>query len=532
MTEPGVVFTKRWVVDLVLDLTGYVPGEDLVSACVVEPSCGDGAFLRGIVSRLCESARARGALSADRLEPCVRAFDIDGGAVSASRAAVRDVLASHGLSGTDACRLSETWVVQGDFLTSDVPEARWVVGNPPYVRSSLIPAEQRKTYAGSLRCVTMGSDLYVGFFEKGLEALADSGSLCFICSDRWLQSRYGSRLRSFVAEGYSLDAHVRMHGVSAFEDSVSAYPAISLIRKGAGRPMRYMECRPGFCPEDVPEALAWLKAGEGPFRSESASADVLRPLDGAGPVPLASPERLAFLADISARHPLLEDAGVRLGIGIATGCDEVFITEDAGLVEPDRLLPLFFMRDWRAGRRGTVKYLVNPWDDDGTLVDLDDFPRLKAYLLANEGRLRRRRVAKDRPLEWYRTLDRLDRGLIGKEMLLFPDMAAKADPVYSDGSRYPHHNCYWMVSSDWDVRALGGLMMSDVVEGFVDAYGVKMRGATLRFQAQYLRTVHIPCVDDVDEGTRRELAEAFTAGDRERANRASRKAYGLEGAHA
>lgn len=169
---------------------------------------------------------------------------------------------------------------------------------------------------------------------------------------------------------------------------------------------------------------------------------------------------------------------------------------------------------------------------DGTLVDLRDYPRLKGYLEKNEGRLRRRRVARDHPDAWYRTLDKPDHSLMGKEMLLFPDMAARADPVYSDGSRYPHHNCYWMTSSEWDVRSLGGLMMSDVVESYVDAFGVKMRGSTLRFQAQYLRMVHIPHADEVDEETKRELAEAFVAGSRERANRASRKAYGLEGTYA
>lgn len=112
-------------------------------------------------------------------------------------------------------------------------------------------------------------------------------------------------------------------------------------------------------------------------------------------------------------------------------------------------------------------------------------------------------------------------------MLLFPDMAAESEPVYSDGSRYPHHNCYWMTSSEWDVRALGGLMMSEIARSYIDAFGVKMRGSTLRFQAQYLRRMHIPRMCDVDEETRRELAEAFVTGDRARANAASFKAYGV-----
>ena len=532
MTEPGVVFTRDWVVDFILDLAEYTVNRPLLAGCAVEPSCGNGAFLGRMVSRLCQSAAQCGSLSVEDLVTCVRAFDVDKTSVAASKAVVRRVFEEFGLSPQDSRHLSDVWVVEGDFLLSDVPRARWVVGNPPYVRSSLIPREKRQAYGALLSCMTMGTDLYVGFFQKGLNALAEDGVLCYICSDRWLQNRYGSRLRAFVSEGYSLNAHVRMHEVDAFVDDVAAYPAISLIGRGAGGGVRYLECGNRFSAGDVANAMAWLREDGDANSIANASAGILPPLMGSASIPLASPERLRILGGLAKRFPALEEAGVRLGIGVASGCDDVYITEDDDLVERDRMLPLFFMRDWRAGQHNMAKCLVNPWNDDGTLVALEDYPKLKGYLKQNEGRLRRRRVAKDHPDSWYRTLDKPDYSLMGREMLLFPDMAAHSDPVYSDGSRYPHHNCYWMTSDEWDVRSLGGLMMSDLVEGYVDAFGVKMRGSTLRFQAQYLRMVHIPRADDVDEDTKIELAEAFDAGDRDRANIASRRAYGLEGVNA
>lgn len=532
MTSLGVVFTKDWIVDFVLDVAGYTPERSLTSGCAIEPSCGDGAFLRRMVNRLCESASRTGGLSIAVLESCIRAYDLDPSSVEKSRRAVCDTLKEWGFTSEQSERLANVWVSEGDFLLSEVPEARWVVGNPPYIRAALIPRDQRELYVQRLTCCTMGSDLYVGFFEKGLRVLTDDGSLCFICADRWLQNRYGSRLRAFVSSGYSLDVHVRMHGVDAFEDVVAAYPAISLLRRGPGRAIRYVDCGNCFSQDDVLPVEAWLARGERELILANASAGVLPPLSGAASIPLASPGRLRVLNDLANRFPALEDAGVKLGIGVASGCDEVYVTEDTSLVESERLLPLFFMRDWRAGRRDANKCLVNPWSDDGTLVDLDDYPKLKDYLERNEERLKRRRVAKDHPTSWYRTLDKLNHSLIGKEMLLFPDMAATSDPVYSDGSRYPHHNCYWMTSAEWDIRALGGLLMSDLVEGYVDAFGVKMRGSTLRFQAQYLRKVHIPRADEVDDDTKRELAEAFVAGDRTRANIASRRAYRLEDVYA
>ena len=44
VADYGEVFTRRWIVDLILDLVGYVPDRDLSETVLVEPSCGAGAF--------------------------------------------------------------------------------------------------------------------------------------------------------------------------------------------------------------------------------------------------------------------------------------------------------------------------------------------------------------------------------------------------------------------------------------------------------------------------------------------------------
>ena len=48
----GVVYTPPETVDMVLDIAGYVVGSGIVGKTVLEPSCGDGAFLRAIADRL------------------------------------------------------------------------------------------------------------------------------------------------------------------------------------------------------------------------------------------------------------------------------------------------------------------------------------------------------------------------------------------------------------------------------------------------------------------------------------------------
>ena len=125
---------------------------------------------------------------------------------------------------------------------------------------------------------------------------------------------------------------------------------------------------------------------------------------------------------------------------------------------------------------------------------------------------------------WYRTIDKLTPGLMDRDLLFIPDMATTSDPVLSRGL-YPAHNTYWIASDTWDMRTLGGFLMADTTRSFIDALGVKMRGGTLRFQAQYLRLVHIPAPTQVNDEVKAALARSFDDGDRNVATHFAEIAY-------
>lgn len=207
--------------------------------------------------------------------------------------------------------------------------------------------------------------------------------------------------------------------------------------------------------------------------------------EGDEPWPTGRPSQLALLADLENRFPPLESrlTGTRVGIGVATGCDDVFIA-GSPLVEADRLLPLLRSGDLSTGApEWSGAHLVNPWLD-GKLVDLGDYPLLAAYFELHRDRIRARHIAQKNPARWYRTIDAVDPALRDRAKLVLPDMKAAAHPVLDEGNYYPHHNLYYVVSDEWDLEVLGGLLMSDVCNLFVGSYCVKMRGGTYRFQAQ------------------------------------------------
>lgn len=537
LPEPGAdygeIFTRRWVVDLILDLVGYTADQDLAQQVLVEPSCGTGAFLVPIVDRLIESATSHGR-DLEAIRPSVRAFDLLDANAERARKAVAMRLREAGLAQDAAEDIAHSWIATDDFLLHDhiVGGADYVVGNPPYIRLESVPRQITDAYRR--RCSTMRgrSDIYVGFIERGLDLLKRGGTLGFICADRWMRNQYGADLRELISKFYAVDTVITMHDVDVFEDDVSAYPAIVVLRNGEQESAVVAGAKRAFGPRDAGKLSTWARHSRRSSMT-TRSVDAARLDDwvkGRDLWPSGSPAQLAVLADLEARFPPLQDprTGTRVGIGVATGCDEVYITSDAGVVEEDRLLPLLQAGETTSGIPAwSGAYLVNPWSEKG-LVDLTRYPRMERYLEANATRLRTRHVARQRPAQWYRTIDRVDPVLLGRPKLVLPDLKAAAHPVLDDGRYYPHHNLYFVVSTGWDLEALGGLLLSDIANLFVGAYCVKMRGGCYRFQAQYVRRIRVPDVASVSKRDKRALASAFAARDVEAATASALKLYGLQ----
>ena len=530
----GEVFTRRWVVDLILDLAGYRASADLGASVIVEPACGGGAFLVPIVERLVESCATRGRSVAD-MGLAIRAFDLLDRNVAVARESVAARLVELGQPADLAESLSSKWVSRGDFLLGagldGLRQADFVVGNPPYVRLEDVPTEVSEAYRSECATMRGRADLYVGFFEKGLSMLGPEGRLAFICADRWMHNQYGERLRALVSSDYAVDTVMVMHAVDAFEDKVSAYPAITVLRNGPQGPACVVETTDGFDETDARIVEQWLANSREPAPSGGRfDAGTLQGwFTSSSHWPTGSPGTLELIADLEKRFAPLEDwrTGTRVGIGVATGCDDIFVVEDAPGVEPCRLLPILTAHDISVGTpRWGGRFLVNPWDD-GRLVNLDEYPGLASYMRRHSTRIKQRHVARRRPASWYRTIDRIDPELQARPKLLLPDLKSAAHPVLDTGGFYPHHNLYYVVSDKWNLEVLGGLLLSDIANLFVGAYCVKMRGGTYRFQAQYLRKIRVPAPDAIDAVSATALAEAFRRRDRAAATATAAELYGI-----
>lgn len=527
--ERGAIFTRREVVEFILDLVGYTTDQPLHNRTLLEPSFGGGDFLIPAIDRLMTAWRTAGKPEPlMTLAQAICGVELHASSYDATRLAVIERLEAEGIERGAASRLAGGWLIQGDFLLAELPKGfDIIVGNPPYVRQELIPDVLMAEYRARYETIFDRADIYIPFIERSLSLLSEAGACSFICSDRWMKNRYGGPLRAKVSAGYHLKAYVDMVGTAAFNAEVVAYPAITLIARGRGT-----ETRIAHKPAIEAGALSRLSSHLVCERMPGPDSGVTRlenVASGSEPWLLQASKELALVRRLEAQFDLIEQVGCKVGIGVATGADCAFIGKFEEMdVEPSRKLPLAMTRDILTGHVQWRGYgVINPFGDDGKLVDLDRFPKLKAYLELRREKIAGRHVAKKSPARWFRTIDRIHPELANREKLLIPDIKGEAQVVFEAGDLYPHHNLYFITSDEWEIRALQAILLSGIARLFVTTYSTRMRGGFLRFQAQYLRRIRLPRWRDIAPDLRAELKAAAATLDIETCDRAVARLYGL-----
>ncbi|WP_286194517.1 Eco57I restriction-modification methylase domain-containing protein [Synechococcus sp. CCY 0621] len=511
----GAVFTKPEVVNFILDLSGYKATSDLSQLRILEPSFGGGDFLIPAIKRLLGSWRIHKSRNPTRMElqDSIVAFELHKKTFEDTRDAIRELLTQEGITEKDAGPLVNKWLQNDDYLLAPI-EGRFdfVVGNPPYVRQELIPAPLLREYRSRFSTLYDRADIYIPFIERSLGLLGPSGVLGFICADRWMKNKYGGPLRKLVSGDYHLKIYVDMSDTQAFQSDVIAYPAITIIERGTPGPTHI--ARHPVITQEALEALAVeLTTGNHGTKERVRFASGIT--NDSDPWLLSGSSQIELIRRLEEKFPTLEEAGCKVGIGVATGADRAFIADYEKLdVEDDRKLPLVRTRDIASGEVGWLgKGIINPFKDDGGLVDLSEYPRLNRYLEARRPIISGRHCAQKNPRNWYRTIDRITPSLLRKPKLLVPDIKGQSHIVYEDGRFYPHHNLYYIVSEEWDLRSLQAVLLSSLSRAFISVYSTKMRGGFLRFQAQYLRRIRIPEWSSLSESMKMALADAAVSRD-------------------
>lgn len=490
--QHGLVFTKAIVVDKILDMVGYTASNDLRQVKILEPSAGEGAFAISIITRLYKSALTFKFDFECALQN-VTLFEIDEKMISILKERILEKFSSWGL----AIGIPEKLIVLGDFLMSKDSSFDVIVGNPPYVRHENIPEHEKTIYRQKFRTFTHRSDLYIAFFEKCLRMLQEEGTLAFICSNRWLKNQYGRNLRTFIGNHFTLDCVIDLEEASPFEEAVIAYPAISVVRKS-----KQKEKTKYFRIADLHDLAKFSK-----------EMLPIRTLD------LETTNWFSIINIGSAYEKNLDtidNQGFKIGIGVATGCDKVFIRDDfKHFIEEELLIPILTSKDLKDNKvRWSGSYILNPFTTNGSLINLDLFPQARDYFQSQREILMQRHISKKNSMHWYRTIDKINIKLVQKEKLLLPDISGNSHLFIDKGSFYPHHNLYHITGgNNQELVLLAAILMSDFVKKQLLEFGNKMNGGYPRWQSQNLKKLRIPVLSSIPLDVKGRLVDAYHRSD-------------------
>lgn len=351
----------------------------------------------------------------------------------------------------------------GEFDEAEVTaiDERWregfdvVIGNPPYVRQELLTA-YKEHWKSTFTAYDGVADLYVYFFELGLNVLKPGGRLGFVVTNKWLKSGYAGPLRELLAGKTEVETVIDFGHAPIFPDA-DAFPSIVTMRKAP------------------PAADRSVSVTRFP-REELGTMTVPEYVNAhAQPVPQARFGREAWslegdrverlMGKLRERGvPLAEYAGCKPLYGIKTGFNEAFLIDEATrgrLVREDASCSAVLQRfvgggdigrwasDWGGEYLITLASSENrhwPWTgaEDPERAFGATFPSLYGWLKPMEARLRAR---SDKGQYWWELRSCAYYSEFLKPKLLYQDIQFHARYAF-DTTGLLSNNMAWLLPAD------------------------------------------------------------------------------------
>ncbi|MDR1787918.1 MAG: Eco57I restriction-modification methylase domain-containing protein [Treponema sp.] len=359
----------------------------LESVTVLDPACGTGAFLVGML-RLLFTTRKRLSLAFNAHETknaIIRhnlyGVDIEGAAVDIARLRLQCALrAETGESRTTPPETASHLVENDCLLAKNLFQQTAfdiVIGNPPYRQLQAQGGELADRYAGcGFETFVRRGDLYQLFYERGRQLLKPRGHLCFITSNKWMRSRYGEATRAFFAKRTNPKLLVDL-GSGGFEDAaVDTNILLFAKEKNAGK------C---ICSQ-------WSPAGGGGGKNVFGKRTVMPFTASSAWVVLSEKER-QMKAKIEAAGKPLGEWDIHIFRGILTGYNAAFVIDGKKKDEliaadprsAELIKPILRGKDITPkGYTFADRWLINTHngikESGEARVDINEYPAVKKHL--------------------------------------------------------------------------------------------------------------------------------------------------------
>jgi hypothetical protein len=344
------------------------------------------------------------------------------------------------------------------------------------------------------------ADIYVYFYQRGIQQLKQSGRLSYITSNGWLRTNFAQSLRHFLRTHATIDQLVDLGDNRVFADAPDVYPAILVARQQQP-------------PKDHTAQAAVFNRGEGvqqfhhQIRTKLAPVSIYDQHDSGWQLGNDAGRKL-FDKLMACGKPLDTVVDGHMYRGVVTGFNDAFIIDQA---ERNRLV----QEDPNSAQ--IIKPIVRgedlrPWyqEDEGRYliftrrgIDINAYPAVKQYLEQFRERLEPRPSdwngskwpgRKPGPYAWYEIQDSVDYyEAFDAPKFFWPELAKRPRFSWDDTGTYVNNKGFFApVNTKW----LLGILNSRVIWFTISflALGLGERAGAERYQlfAQYISRLPIP----------------------------------------
>ena len=349
----GRYYTPSDMVCFILDTAGYC-GDNILQKHIIDNSCGDGAFLCEIVRRYIEvslqNKHSTEQIKHD-LECYIHGIEIEKNEYQKCIENLNKIT-----------ELSGIYHIQWDIKNADALNVQnyngkmdFVVGNPPYVRvHNLLDYSAVKQFHLTQQGMT---DLYIVFYEIGINMLNKTGVLCYINPSSLFNSLAAKLLRKSLIQNQLLKKVIDLKHTQVF--NAITYTAIVLLSQEKNNCIEYENYET--------QKIETLKYSDfyidGNFYFSNAN-------------------NLQKIKNILFRQP--ERNIIDVKNGFATLCDSFFI---GSFDFEEYTIPVI------KSSTGVVAQCFYPYDKNGKYIPFDELikvPKIKDYYFQNAERLKSR----------------------------------------------------------------------------------------------------------------------------------------------
>lgn len=353
----GKIYTPDYLVSDILNQGHYVK-DKINKKHVIDNSCGDGQFLIQIIDRYCKDYLSKNTNIKElkkELETYIHGIEIDDNELNICVKRCNEVAKLYGVKN-----------VKWDFIHNDTMKISkynnkmdFVLGNPPYVRvhnlnDNFNSVKNRKFSNGGM------TDLFIVFYEIGIEMLNRSGILCYITPSSFFTSLAGNSLRNYLIANKCFESVCDLKHFQPF--NAITYTTIVCINK-----------------KHNSNNIKYYIFDEKGLKQKFVESLNINTCNINGSFYFSNNKNLALLKNILENN---KKCKIEIKNGYATLCDKVFVND----FDFDSKFIISVIK----GSRGKWTKIIYPYDENGKLyseAELKKDKKVYKHLLNNKSLL-------------------------------------------------------------------------------------------------------------------------------------------------